>query len=207
MSGKRLNDLGWHDNRFTILLGFAVFLSGCFYLLSFLFAPEGPEIRTSLNDDGFEVSEYFYPHSQNPFQIVINDGDGNLSEKWFDRNTNGYFESKVFYSNDKIVSMNVSLPDDGVVDLKRIIQGEDMVEEYDRNRDGLWEEKHFLKDNKRVKEIIDRNNDGNPEQQILYDLNGVAVRMILDHNSDGKPDVILPRDPKEGPTEKVEGQK
>jgi hypothetical protein len=197
MSGKRLNDLGWHDNRFTILLSFIVILSGCFYLLSLLFSPEGPDIRTYTNDEGCEVSEYFYPYSQNPFMIVFNDRDGNLSEKWFDRNTNGHFESKSFYVNDSIASMSVSLADDGVVDLKRIFDGLDQVEKYDRNRDGFWEETHFLRDGNRVKEIIDRNNDGNPEQQIIYDLKGDAIQLILDFNSDGKPDVVLPRNPQD----------
>jgi hypothetical protein len=93
--------------------------------------------------------------------------------------------------------MSVSLADDGVVDLKRIFDGLDQVEKYDRNRDGFWEETHFLRDGNRVKEIIDRNNDGNPEQQIIYDLKGDAIQLILDFNSDGKPDVVLPRNPQD----------
>ena len=124
MALKHLNELGWYNNRLTIFLSFTVMLSGGFYILSLLFSPEGPEIRTTINAEGYEVSEYYYPYSANPVQIDFKDRDGNLAEKWFDRNTNGHFESRCFYIDEKIVNMEVSLSDDGVVDLKRLIEGD-----------------------------------------------------------------------------------
>jgi len=196
MALKQKKTFNWHNNRLTIFLGFIMFLFAVFYFLSYLFSTEGPEIRTFINDQGLEVVEYYYDHSPNPFKVVYKDGDGNISEKWSDLNTNGHFESKFFYINGELTNMDISLADDGTVDLKRLIQGGDSVEEYDRNHDGYFEEKHILKDGKRVKDTIDRNNDHNPEQEVFYDSKGKVEKMILDFNSDGRADVTLPKIPK-----------
>lgn len=197
MASKGFNELGWYDTRYMIGMVFAVIIVASVCLISLLFAPEEPDIKTYVNEEGLTVSEYYFPHSPNPFQITFQDSDGDLLEKWFDRNYNGQFESKAYYVNEVLSAQDVSLSDDGFYDLKRTISLEQMTERYDRNRDGHFEETRILKNGIRVLEEIDRNNDGKPEQKVLYDEKGKAVQLILDHNSDGKPETIVPGKSKE----------
>jgi len=219
MAKKQLSDLYWHDNRFLILLVFALVVSGGFYLFSLLFLVEEKTLKSYVDENGCEVYEYYHPYSQNPFEIVYYDLDGNFAEKWYDRNTNGHFESKSYFTDEVIIKQLVSLNDDGNMNLHRYIVDNEIIEEYDRNSDSLFEEKHyFIKlpstdklffENKpqignflRVKNTIDRDGDGNFEQQVFYDDKGKAVKLILDHDSDGIADVILPQKRQPNPKNK-----